>query len=254
MVQAEQAGYGGIYSMISEGEIQKLTNKFQTSQINVRREYFQHLFLSYFYQQHKAASIFFKGGTALRLLYQSPRFSEDLDFNSWLTDYSEIESLLQDTLAQLEKENVAFNLKEAKQTSGGFLAIISFTVFEQPIDIRLEISLRKGEKKGEVMGITNSNYVSPYNIVALVQEQLVGEKLQALFERKKPRDFYDLYFMLRANLLTQENRVLLKQALEILNKTKINFENELKQYLPKTHWIIIRDFKNTLEREIQRFI
>lgn len=61
--------------MISEEEIQRLASKYQTSEGNIRREYFQHLFLSYFYQQPKAADIFFKGGTALRLLYQSPRFS-----------------------------------------------------------------------------------------------------------------------------------------------------------------------------------
>lgn len=240
--------------MIEETEIQKLANKFQTSQINVRREYFQHLFLSYFYQQPKAADIFFKGGTALRLLYQSPRFSEDLDFNSKLIHYQEIEDLLQDTLVQLEKENIHFNLKEAKQTSGGFLAIISFVAFGQPIDIQLEISLRKNGKEGEVMGISNSDYVPPYNIIALIKKELVAEKIAALLNRKKPRDFYDLYFMLRANLISQRKRNDLKQILEVLNQTKIDFNRELKQFLPKSQWLIIRNFKQTLEREIQRFI
>lgn len=240
--------------MISEEEIQKLTNKFQTSQLNVRREYFQHLFLSYFYQQPKAANIFFKGGTALRLLYQSPRFSEDLDFNSGLINYTEIESLLEDTLNQIEKENIKFDLKEATWTSGGFLSIISFEAFEQPINIQLEVSLRKGEKKGEVMGVTNSDYVPSYNITAVPQEQLVAEKIEALLGRKKPRDFYDLYFILRANLLQPQKKDVLYQVLEALRKTDINFEAELKQFLPTTHWAIIRDFKNTLEREIQRFL
>ena len=238
--------------MILEEEIQKLTNKFQTSQINVRREYFQHLFLSYFYQQPKAANIFFKGGTALRLLYQSPRFSEDLDFNSTPIDYREIEGLLEDTLAQIEKENIKFNLKEATQTSGGFLVIISFEAFEQPIDIRLEISLRKGEKKGEVMGITNSEYVPPYNIIALPQEQLVAEKMKALLSRKKPRDFYDLYFILRSRMLPPKKKAVLPEVLEKLQKRDIHFERELKAFLPKTHWAILRDFPTTLRREIER--
>lgn len=240
--------------MISEEEIQKLTNKFQTSQINVRREYFQHLFLSYFYQLPKAANIFFKGGTALKLLYQSPRFSEDLDFDCALIDYKEIENLLEETLAQIEKENIKFNLKEAKQTSGGFLATISFEAFEQPIDLRLEISLREVEKKGEVMGVTNSDYVPPYNITAVAQEQLVAGKIEALLSRKKPRDFYDLYFMLRAQMLPPEKKNILPQVLLDLQKLDINFEAELKQFLPKNQWAIIRDFEAILEREIKRFI
>jgi predicted nucleotidyltransferase component of viral defense system len=241
--------------VISEEEIQKLTNKFQTSQINVRREYFQHLFLSYFYQQPKAASIFFKGGTALRFLYQSPRFSEDLDFNSGLIDDREIEDLLQDTLAQIEKENIVFNLKEAKQTSGGFLAVISFAAFEQPIDIQLEISQRLGvgEKKGNVMGVTNSGYVPPYNVSAVTEEQLVAEKIDALLERKKARDFYDLYFILRSRLPILQKEELLPKILKVVNESNLNFERELKQFLPKTHWAIIKDFKSTVEREIERF-
>ncbi len=239
--------------MISEEEIQKLSNKFQTSQINVRREYFQHLFLSYFYQQPKAASIFFKGGTALRLLYKSPRFSEDLDFNSGLINYREIENLIQDTLAQIEKENIIFNLKEAKQTSGGFLATISFAAFGQPIDMRLEISLRVGEKKGESGGI-NNEYIPSYNIITVTKEQLVAGKIAALLSRKKPRDFYDLYFMLRADMLSPEKKNILPSILKALTESDINFEAELKKFLPKTHWMIMKDFRNTLKREINRFI
>ena len=48
--------------MISEEFITDLANKYQTNGLNIRREYFQYLFLYYFYQQPKAASIYFKGG------------------------------------------------------------------------------------------------------------------------------------------------------------------------------------------------
>lgn len=240
--------------MISEEEIYKLAHKFQTSQINVRREYFQHLFLYYFYQQPKAASILFKGGTALRLLYQSPRFSEDLDFNSTLTNYKEIESLLENTLNQIERENIKINLKESKRTSGGLLAIISFEDFGQPTNIRLEISLRKNERRGEVIGITSSDYVPPYNIIALNKEQLVSEKIEALLSRKKPRDFYDLYFMLRAHMIPPAKKNILPQVLKTLSKSNINFEAELKQFLPKTHWAIIRDFKEAIKQETRKSI
>ena len=61
--------------MISESAIEQLTKRYQTDKVTVVREYFQHLFLSYFYQEKETDEIYFKGGTALRIIYQSSRFS-----------------------------------------------------------------------------------------------------------------------------------------------------------------------------------
>ncbi|MBI3985060.1 MAG: nucleotidyl transferase AbiEii/AbiGii toxin family protein, partial [Candidatus Levybacteria bacterium] len=77
---------------------------------------------------------------------------------------------------------------------------------------------------------------------------------QALLSRQKPRDFYDLYFILRSNLLLPEKKAILPKALKVLQDSDLNFEKELKQFLPKTHWPIIRNFNQTLEQEINRFI
>lgn len=238
--------------MISEESINKLVAKYQTNALNVRREYFQHLFLSYFYQQPKSECIYFKGGTNLRVLYHSPRFSEDLDFNCAFVNFSEIEELMLNTLHQMEKENMSFILKEAKQTSGGFLAIVSFESFNNPIDIQIEISQRNEEKKGETMAISN-DYIPFYNVISVTENQLVFEKIRALLARKKPRDFYDLYFILRKQMLIPDKNILFPKVLTALRITNINFEVELKQFLPASHWAIIKDFKATLEREINRF-
>lgn len=238
--------------MISEEFIKELTTKYQTFDINVKREYFQHIFLSYFYQQSKAANIFFKGGTALRFLYHSPRFSEDLDFNSAFIDYKGIEDLLLDTLTQIERENISFNLKEAKQTTGGYLAEIIFVGFEQPIKVELEISLREAEKKGQMVSVAN-DFVPAYNITAVTETQLVFEKIRALLSRQKPRDFYDLYFILRKQLPIPQKKKMIPQVQKVLNQSKLNFGSDLKQFLPKNHWAIIRDFKSILARELNRF-
>ena len=68
--------------MISKEQFRKLTVKYQTTEWNTAREYLQHIFLSYFYELSQSGGIYFKGGTALKLIYGSPRFSEDLDFSS----------------------------------------------------------------------------------------------------------------------------------------------------------------------------
>lgn len=96
--------------------------------------------------------------------------------------------------------------------------------------------------------------VLPYTVNLLAQDLLVDEKIQALLGRKKPRDFYDLYFILRSNLLPPVKKDVLREALKILQKTEINFEHELRVFLPRSHWAIIRHFKPALEREVRKFI
>jgi len=99
-----------------------------------------------------------------------------------------------------------------------------------------------------------SDLVPAYTVVALAQEQLVDEKIRALLSRQKARDFYDLYFILRANLLPAHRRDVLSQVLETTRQSRIDFAKELKEFLPRSHWAIIRDFPAPLEREIARLL
>lgn len=239
--------------MISSDTLRELAHNYQTTELNVRREYIQHLFLSYFYQQPHTDKIYFKGGTALRLLYDSPRFSEDLDFSSSLTSLQPIEQAVWETLAAIERENISPELHESKRTSGGYLAIMTFQMQSDRVALQLDVSLREGRKKGEAITVVSS-YIPAFTVIALAREQLVKEKINALLTRQKARDFYDLYFILRANLLPAKERRVLLQALKTLQHSHIDFEKELKQFLPKSHWALIRIFRTTLERELERYV
>jgi hypothetical protein len=239
--------------MISTAALRTLATKLQTTELNIRREYFQHLFLSYFYQQPLTDQIYFKGGTALRMLYGSPRFSEDLDFSSSVSDIRALEDAILGTLADIARENIVVDITESQTTSGGYLAIITFRGDHPPVSVQIEISLRGGENQGEAATII-SDLVPAYAIIALSREQFVDEKIQALLFRKKARDFYDLYFILLANLLPAHKRGILPPVLETLRQSRIDFEQELKEFLPRSHWAVIRSFPASLEREIERFL
>lgn len=239
--------------MISDEIITDLAVKKQTVQLNIRREYFQHLFLSYFYQESQAGSIFFKGGTAFRLIYNSPRFSEDLDFSTPLSNIKQIEDIVQNTLKEIEREGITLEIIESKETTGGYLSIIEFKLAREKVTIRTEVSFRDKKVKGEVITIVN-DFIPPYTIVSLVREQLVNQKIQALLSRQKPRDFYDLYFILRANLLPPHEKSILPKVLKSLKSLNISFEKELENFLPKSHWAMIKDFKSALIGEIQKFV
>src|SRR3989344_7778066 len=128
--------------MISFATIQELAKKTKATELNTQREYIQHVFLSYFYQQPDTDRIYFKGGTALRFIYQSPRFSEDLDFNASQSDINSIETVIIQTLTAMEKEGIQTELIEAKKTSGGYLAIINFLLGSRQLSLQLELSQR----------------------------------------------------------------------------------------------------------------
>jgi predicted nucleotidyltransferase component of viral defense system len=110
--------------MITESVVRELAKKLQTSEGNILREYVQHLFLSALYQKPNSNHLYFKGGTALRILYGSPRFSEDLHFSAGFKSSKSLESLLLATLTEIEREGIHAGVLEAKTTSGGYLAIV----------------------------------------------------------------------------------------------------------------------------------
>lgn len=239
--------------MITTEEIKKLASKYQTTEANIRQEYIQHLFLSYFYTQPQTKEIFFKGGTALRLLYKSPRFSEDLDFNASIRDILRIEEAVLDTLREIEREGLQPEIIEAKKTTGGYLAITTFHLSNDKVTLQLEISMRNKDARGEIVTVIN-NFIPAYVVMRLVEKELIREKITALLTRKKPRDFYDLYFLLRADLLPMEYKRLASAILKTLQTSTIDFAFELKKFLPKTHWPVITDFKTLLINELRRYV
>jgi predicted nucleotidyltransferase component of viral defense system len=240
--------------MLTAKNLESFTKKFQTDSRNVIREYGQHLFLSHLYQVKGSERLLFKGGTALRIVYHSPRFSEDLDFTGVQITQKEVESLFAETLSVLEQTGVPVKLNTATDTTGGYIGNATLDIYGHKIDIHIEVSLRKSKPiKGHQTLIT-SEFIPPYTLVHLPQEDLVQGKLDALLDRQKPRDFYDLYFLLRGGQFTAKQKNSLPQVLQLLKATKISFNSELKTFLPKSHQMIIKDFKQTLTREINKYV
>lgn len=237
--------------MLSEEQLKKIAVSEQTGLFNVTREYAQHLFLKHFYSLEKAGSVMFKGGTALRILFKSPRYSEDLDFSSVGIGIRQIEDLVQDTLAKIDNEGLSCDILESKSISGGYLAILDLNLYGQKISISLEVSFRKKKLKSSLFIVENA-YIPAYQCISLFVKDLIEEKIEALVSRKKPRDFFDLYFMLRANLLPE--RAALKKIMPEIELSNIDFKRELKEYLPVSYQRIIKDFKMILISEIKRYL
>ncbi|HLC05396.1 MAG TPA: nucleotidyl transferase AbiEii/AbiGii toxin family protein [Anaerolineales bacterium] len=238
--------------MISWEVLVQTARRGQTTELNVAREYCQHLFLGAFYREHGSERVMFKGGTALRIIYGSPRFSEDLDFSGFRTSVAEIEDYVAAAAAELERNAIPVSLAESKKTSGGYLAILTCRVRDLPVQIQVEVSLRRrNDVKGRGVLVT-PELLPAYVLTQLPEELLVKEKLEALMTRGKPRDYFDLYFMLRKGLVSAGMKGHLLEAKDALLASKLNFGRDLGPFLPRSSATVGRDLRKALLEELRR--
>ena len=242
--------------MLSLENLKEFTKKFQTIEKNIVREYAQHLFLSSLYKLPEAEKLLFKGGTALRFIYGSPRFSQDLDFTGEnIYRHQIIDALFINALSEIEKQGIKIDFKEAKPTTGGYLGIIHYEIYDFTEDMKFEISLRRSKKLSKEITTIANDYAPAYTIVSMPGAEIVEGKTAALLKRKKPRDYYDIYFLLRHPQLHKfVEKTRLKEVMENLEKERINFRQELSVLLPASHQMILKDFKKTLIQEIKKYL
>lgn len=248
--------------MITIEALEKLARQYQTGVFpNIVREYFQHVFLGELYKLPEAEKILFKGGTALRMIYGSPRFSEDLDFSLFGISSDQVKSFIEGlfvkVLAEIEQAGIQVEIgAKSDATSGGYFGVATFKILEYPpVGMEINVSSRNSRNvAGEVDSIAN-DFVPAYTVIHLPQNELVDEKIfSALRERKKPRDFYDLYFIMRKGMLSPDHKKRLAEIKDevIADARKIDFRGELGAFLPVDQQAIIRDFSAMLERELNR--
>ncbi|OGM26989.1 hypothetical protein A3D00_05755 [Candidatus Woesebacteria bacterium RIFCSPHIGHO2_02_FULL_38_9] len=239
--------------MINKNLLEEKAIKWQTTLLNVVREYLQHRFLSILFKEEKSSVLFFKGGTALRTIFNSPRFSEDLDFSLEKISTQDLEKLIETVLLGLEQENIKLNISDSKVTSGGYL----FDSKAEILDFHLKFVLNLVEKEslaGETI-LVEPEITPSYTAQILARESIFEEKLKAALSRQKSRDIFDLYFILRSENLRKYlslgsiDRNKLVKNLEKADKDKI--ENDLKQFLPNSFHILLKNLPEILIRELE---
>lgn len=239
--------------MLNIKELIKITTKNQTQPINIYREYCQNLFLSYLYQENGSNYIQFKGGTALRIYYNSPRYSEDLDFSIFMLNKKQVEDKILNVIFNLEKTNLKPELEESKETSGGYLANLTLLIDTYRVKIAIQASRRKTTYIQPNLVLINNDFIPAYTMCLLNEKDLITEKLEAAVTRSKPRDFFDIYFLLRKGSVGIEQRNLLKQTVNIVKKSKINFKRELEDFLPRNFHAVAADFPRLYSQEVSKY-
>lgn len=193
----------------------------------VVREYWELILLKGLYESPYARYLIFKGGTALRLTYGSPRFSEDLDF-------SLIRDVLKRKFSPLIKKIISpfpeLTQTDLEEKHDTYLAEIKVTQNYLPLPFRVKIEISKREMKGyqwELKLLSSPTTVIQVMGQVATLEQIYKDKLSCLKGRGKPKDLFDLWYVSQKLKIPYSPKKL---------ASKKEFVRDLRKYLPKDFW------------------
>lgn len=193
----------------------------------------------------------FKGGTSLAKIYfpHTWRLSEDLDFALQGNDFKTITGNLDKIFAELRRESgIRFDLKsqfanpEYLQLKIRYEAVIGKNWAK--VDVTKEKVLAPVLNKS--LNKIYSDYPD-FTIRVESLEEIFAEKLRALLERKKSRDYYDAWRLCSMEFQKNKVNALFKKKRKLMD---IEFV-ETSQFFPKNIFDILQPY---WERELGRLI
>lgn len=239
---------------------QQLTEKMpQEEKMHRTREFLQILCLKFLDEKKWFDSLAFVGGTALRILFDLRRFSEDLDFSLLPRQSFDVEELNN----QLQKSFPSYglplettvkterNVKSVMLKFPGLLKELGLSpLASQKLSIKLDVDTNPPEGSQSARTLVNKIYL--FNIVHYDMASLYAGKLSACFFRTyiKGRDFYDfLWYMgkrIKPNFLLLNNAIEQTQGIN-LKITQDNFKEFLLDHISKIDFIVVK-------KDVERFL
>jgi predicted nucleotidyltransferase component of viral defense system len=249
--------------MLTPEQIQEIAKRHRIGSHPQERDYIQNIFLYLLYT--KCEDFVFKGGTALKVIYKSPRYSEDLDFNSDLP-IKPAEEILKSVASEMNLFGIETEIRDLKgKPHQGFGFRLSY---KGPLydgrpqtksSVRVDVSLR-GEKLSAERVLVHPEYpdLGDFTLVAASLSDIFAEKIRALLVRGKPRDLYDVWFLLASGLTFNEKLINEKLKLynlkfdqkhfiQEVNKERKTWKQELESLLPR-----VPSFEEVREKVLER--
>ncbi|MDQ1239800.1 MAG: hypothetical protein QG577_1986 [Thermodesulfobacteriota bacterium] len=167
-------------------------------------EYLQYELLDSLFKDAAAAALCFVGGTAIRILHDSPRFSEDLDFDNLDLSFEAFERLLKAACRDMEYKGFVIEYRMAER--GSYHCYIRFPEVLQrsglsPISGQKILIRIDSETKARIYqpGMVFLNRFGVYRRIRVAPAGiLLTQKLLAILYRKRQmgRDIYDASFLM----------------------------------------------------------
>lgn len=219
---------------MDQTELNQKVKKLKISANQILREGAEMTFLDSLSKDQLSSKLIFYGGTALRLAYDSPRFSEDIDLITIKKiNFSEFEKFIKKSI----KKNSSWSLKDIKDKRQTMFALILIKDSKLKHNFSIKIELHKPKQKPklktELLLIKSPITILEPLLLVPTLNDLRKLKLSALMNRRKARDIFDLWYISR---LSKEDFVLPKK---IPHFTRREFQNELKVFLPANYYPVI---------------
>ena len=187
------------------------------------REYLQYKILEIVFESPYENKLAFLGGTCLRIVHNSNRFSEDLDFDNFnLTqdDFTEITKVV-----KTELERLGYEIEIRNVTKGAYHCYVRFPglLYNAGLTKHKEekILVRLDSEAHEFDYIFDQPLLNKFDVFTQInttpKDILLAQKFYAVLNRKrnKGRDFFDIVLMLGQGQLP--NYSYLKMKLNINN-------------------------------------
>lgn len=192
----------------------------------------------------------FKGGTALSRIYfpRIWRLSEDLDF-VYEKDFQGILETLPEVFKRVEKESGIRLVLKAQHSNPNYLQLkIQYEAILGKNWIKVDVTreLPIGEVMERKLSQTYSDYPS-FKVRVETVEEIGAEKIRSLVERKKCRDYYDVWQLIKLKV----DRDKLRKLLERKFRYKGIEIREVEQIFPADLPEILKGYWN---RELERLI
>ena len=220
--------------MITKDELQELA---RTSGFRLHQEEKSYIQMIALYHIYKKISreLVFKGETALQKVYGLNRFSEDLDFTR--NEDVDLDALMEHIVIGLRNYGVDCETKKEKtrfEFSDKFKISAKGPFFSGEVSrvfVRVEISGReKTILEPEIHNIFPVYRDIPnFSLAVMPLKEVVAEKVRAIFSRDKPRDVYDLWFLLNKGVDIDHGFIEKKLGIGGLEYTYKGFSEKLEE-------------------------
>lgn len=219
---------------------------------HILREYLQYKILEIIFDSEFASKLIFLDGSALRIVYQNPRFSEDLDFDNFGLTRKEFTKLSILIKKRLELEGLEVETRLVfKDAFRCYIKVSKLLYSENLSDLESEKLVIQVDTAPHYFDFPARLYTldkfDVYTKIRIAQADLIlAQKIFAIFNRKRKmgRDFFDVDFLINNRGITP-NFDYLKEKLGVQNS------KELKRRLKRELRNI--DFKK-LAKDVEVFL
>lgn len=219
--------------MLTLKEIEKFyPEKEKVFKRNILREYIQYKILDIIFNDDISKKLSFIGGTCLRIIYGTSRFSEDLDFDNFGLSLDEFTYLSKEVKRMLELEGYGVEIKIVSKKAFRCYIKIPGLLFEEELSdfINEKITIQLDSESQGYSYQSDRILINKFDVFTQIlvapKNILLSQKLWAILNRNviKGRDIYDATFLFSLS----------EPDFDYLNfKAKIKDKNQLKEAILK---------------------